>query len=166
ALLAFHDGGIRACASIDGGMCYTYALLGETLGRAEAKLKAAYLQLTQRPAKSMPLDSQFYNSHAVSNAYHFQWKQLDHYDFASLPLILKSARPKDYKPSAQEIELLGANPTPYDVRSHLYKQMVRIIHLFFDAYLRDSIESESALQTLIESKLPEYDEMFSIRTGK
>ncbi len=166
ALLALREGGIRACASIDGGMCYTYALLGDALETAEARLKAAYLQLTQRPVKSMPLDNRFYGSNAVSNAYHLQWKKLDHYDFASTTLILRSARPKDYQASAQEIELHGVNDTPYTERFEMYRQLVRIIGLFFDAHLRDSTESKNALQTVVKSKLPEYDEMLSIRTSK
>ncbi len=165
ALLAFR-GGIQACASIDGAMCYTYSLFGEALENRGAGLQAAYLQLTQRPVKSMPLDNQFYDSDAGPDSYHFQWKKLDHYDFASMTLILKSARPKDYEPSAQEMELLGVNKTPHNERLQTYKQVVRVIHLFFDAHLRDSVESKNALQIMAESKLPEYDETFSIRTRK
>ena len=166
ALLALKDHGIRACVSIDGGMQYTYALLGGSLGRADEKLNAAYLQLTQRPTPLIRLDNKFYDSHAVSNACHFQWKKLDHYDFASLTLLLRSARPKDYKPSEREIELNGVNETTYGERFLMHKQMTRIIYFFFDAHLRNSAESKRELRRLIKSKLPEHDGIFSIRTMK
>ena len=166
ALLAIRNPTIRTCVSIDGGMQYTYALLGGSVNKADAKLNAAYLQLTQRPTPSIRLDNKFYDTHAVSHAYHFQWKKLDHYDFASLTLLLKSARPEDYKSSQQEIELNGVNETPYDARFLMYRLMTRLVYLFLDAHVRDSMESRKELRRLTESKLPEHDEMFSIRAMK
>jgi hypothetical protein len=166
ALLALRDQSVRACASIDGGMQYTYALLGDNLSKPDARLEAAYLQVTQRSTPSVQLDNKFYDSHAVSYAYHFQWKKMDHYDLGSLTLLLRSARPKDYQPPQHEIELNGVNETPYDARFRMYGQMTVIVYLFFDAHLRGSKASKIVLRQLIQSKLPEYEEMFSLRVTK
>lgn len=161
--VALDNPAIRATVSIDGALNYTYALL-DRHADPTTSLDAAYLQLTQRSVPSMPMDDTFFVTRCRSTAYHLQWRGLDHYDFGSITALLRSARAKDYRPPESAVQIGAANTTPAAERVRMYQEVVRTIHLFFDAHLKDSAESKRALEALFDE--PDRAALFSVRVRK
>lgn len=158
--LALDNQGIRATVSIDGAFNYTYALLGRPVDTM-ASLRAAYLQLTQRPIRSMPMDNSFFERNTTGDAYHLQWRGLDHYDFGSLTALLRAARPKDYRPRSAQSDPTGVNATSAEDRMRIHKELIQTIHLFFDAHINDSSDSRQALEARFVE--PDWATLFSVQ---
>jgi hypothetical protein len=161
--LALDNRAIRATASIDGALNYTYALL-DRHADSTTSLHAAYLQLIQRSVSSMPMDNTFFVTRSRGTAYHLQWRGLDHYDFGSITALLRAARPKDYRAPERAVQPGAVNTTPADERVRMYQELVRTIYLSFDAHLKDSAESKRALDALFDE--PDRAALFSIRVRK
>ena len=149
AIMAMSHSDFKCTASIDGAMSYTYSLLGEVLDDPEACLESAFLELLQRPYITKPLDSVFYQKHTDSDKFSIDFKDLDHYDFSTVTLLLKASRADDYVPSERSIALDGPNPTPYVERINTYRSICELLHYFFDAYINPSKKVEKDFRSFL-----------------